>query len=236
MKKIIILCFWGLIITISCKTESSSQKEIIGTANEVVKDEQNSNEMFVEKIPISELGESQLLEIESKSSFNIGLLSVYGHSMSFCSNSNLTYYLLGYSLSENTLRSKYGAELLKIVEELEFNDTIQIVNKYIVNNSFFKIHYDQSKDIYRLACASIKNPEIKILYGINIGMKKEDFFAKLFEESKDVDFSKIDTVLNGSEDGGISQYYLFKNDTLSDIVVNSVMDWIPCEVEMEKFD
>jgi hypothetical protein len=167
-----------------------------------------------------------LSELESKSKIEASLLEVSNNMMTFSSRSELTNNLLGFELSEKALTHRFNCGLKKEIQIYDLSGEKQKIFKYSFKDTYFKIFHYPLNDHDYLACGVIKDSEIFVPLGITIGMKKNSFFSKIFNEDTIYDFDSIDTVRNGSEDGGIDQYFVFKQGALSEIIIKSDMTWI----------
>jgi hypothetical protein len=118
---------------------------------------------------------------------------------------------------------------------VEWSDKPRVVSKFIYNNSFFKIYYNDIKKQFDIVSGIIADKEIFMLNKINniqIGMSKNKFFYEFFDyNTSKYDFSMVDTLRNGDMRGEITQTFIFEKDTLKKVVLSSSYDWIPFDLD-----
>lgn len=124
---------------------------------------------------------------------------------------------------------------LSITEDI---DSLQLINKNIFNviekrendkfytyllfdKSFIKLRQSKMDSNFEIDSAKIQNRQIKLTLGIHIGMKKKDFFSKLFNEDADnVFFSRINVFQNFDPLGEtLGESFVFKGDSLSYVIL-----------------
>jgi hypothetical protein len=221
MKQVTVIFALMLPFLIVCK--STNNKEILtsnGSNSIIVKDTQNK------KMSVLNLSQAQLDKLGKESLINVSLLKVYRSNISFASDGELTDNLLGSNLSKEGLTKRFRLDFKEDTQYYELLGQKRMVYKYTYKSSFFKIYNYEEVGKNYLACGKIVDPEISVPYGIRIGMTKEDFFSKVFIYYNKFDFNGIDTVRNGDEEGGMRQYFIFGQNRLVEILIESDMTWI----------
>jgi hypothetical protein len=229
MKYLLLLLLSFIPLFIGCTNKPRNDAKTNVLPKTIIPTVVNQSEKQPQRLSINELTKQQLSDLESKSKIKASLLEVSNNMMSFASSSELTDNFWGHELTEKALKQRFNCELNKEIQIFDLSGEKQEVFKYSFKDTYFKIfHYPENDQDY-LACGIIKDPEIFAPFGITIGMSKNSFFSNLFNESSSYDFLTIDTVLNGSADGGINQFFVFKQGVLNEIIIKSDMDWIQFE-------
>jgi hypothetical protein len=226
MKNLLFFHLSIIIILIGCTNKPRNERKTKILSNESVSSVTDQSDKQLQKLVVNELTNQQLSELESKSKIEATLLKVSNNMMTFSSNGELTNNFLGNELTEKALKQRFNCELKKEIQIYDLSGNKQKVFRYSFKDTYFKIfHYPENNQDY-LACGVLKDSAIFAPLGIRIGMKKNSFFSKIFNNDSAYDFLSIDTVNNGSEDGGMDQYFIFKRDILNEIIIKTDMTWI----------
>lgn len=164
------------------------------------------------------------------------LLFEHGQETSIASNDWLTYGLLGYDHHPEAIKDFFKninfeeqIELIEDVEEMAFDEP-QTIYKLIYKDSFIKVYLNSYKENFDIISARIIDKELLLANKITVGMCKYDFFNTLFNNIIQSDIDIIEIFRNGDELGEIDQIFIFKNDTLSEIIIKSDYSWIPFDL------
>jgi hypothetical protein len=226
MKYLLLFLLSIILIVIGCTNKPRNDIKTNILSKEGVPSEVNKSANQLQRLSVNKLTKQQLSELESRSKIKATLLDVSNNMLTICSNGELTHNLLGNELTKIALEKRFSCKLNQEIQIYDLSGEKQKVFKYSFKDTNFKIfHYPENSQDY-LACGVIKDSEIFAPLGIAIGMKKNSFFSKIFNEDTIYDFDSIDTVRNGSEDGGIDQFFVFKQGALSEIIIKSDMTWI----------
>lgn len=166
-------------------------------------------------------------ELNNNSRIGSIVINQIGDTLDIITTGPFTYNLLGYDNSPEGLRHSLSLEMN--VEEKILNDGEEdcIVKKNTYKNSFIKVYFNSYEGRYDITSAKILDKEFSLLYDIHIGMSKISFFRKIFKDSTVYDFSRIKVFVNADAFGDIVSSYIFENDILKEIVINSNYEWIP---------
>ncbi len=194
---------------------------------------ENINVNIVEKVElkINETNNSYqqdnrlVLDSLLNNKYNNFLASMENGYMTICCYHNLLDNPLPF-LTEDSLLSEYKfLELYK--EYYEFDGKIHEVKVYRYGDSYFKTHYHeyQGRFYTNLVCGKIESEKFIFRNGIQIGMNRSKFLELIFEPSEL--FNKIDTLtISKNELGEAETYYIFSEDKLTEIIFESIYDWI----------
>jgi len=178
---------------------------------------------------ISHLTKEDINELENKSKIGSMIIYEIGRTMGIISDGELTNSLLGKDLSDIGIQNRFRH--IFTIEHQEISNasypTPQKISKFVFNQSFLKIYYDNEVGQYVIAPGRIKNEEIFMPFNICIGISRKNFFDRIFNDANQYEFSTVDTLSNGDEMGEIHQDFIFKNDALKEVIIKSVCDWIP---------
>jgi hypothetical protein len=233
MKKYILIL--SLAICFACNNTSQNRN-----SNNTNKNLTPDNLKISEQKNIISLSEEEkkILENESKIGRMI-IFSIKSNILDIVSDGMLTYKIFGNDNNVSLLLNKYKIfHLDKEIISTDFRDEPAIIYKLFYKKSFLKIYYNGYKETdmqdtvfsYDIVSGHICNKEIIMTDNIYIGMQKEVFFNKIFNNSSKYNFSEIDTLINSNEMGEINQYYVFEADTLKEIILKSDYDWIPFDL------
>lgn len=158
----------------------------------------------------------------------IGNIVIYktGDTLEILSTGTFTYNLLGYDKSPEGLSHSLGLKMNVediIIDTGEEED--EIIKKNTYKKSFIKVYFNPELGYYNITSAKILDKEFSLLYDIHIGMSKMSFFKKIFKDSTTYDFSKIKVFINTDDFGDIISSYIFENDVLKEIIINSNCEW-----------
>lgn len=169
----------------------------------------------------------EMEELNNNSRIGSIVINQIGDTLDIITTGPFTYNLLGYDNSPEGLRHSLSLEMN--VEEKILNDGEEdcIVKKNTYKNSFIKVYFNSYEGRYDITSAKILDKEFSLLYDIHIGMSKISFFRKIFKDSTVYDFSRIKVFVNADAFGDIVSSYIFENDILKEIVINSNYEWIP---------
>jgi hypothetical protein len=179
------------------------------------------------KVNALSINELQKLEQSSK----IGRMIIFdnGKNLNFSSDGELSYAIFGRDNRPNTLQSRYN-DLFKIdhvyIKTPVFTQD-QLITRLKFRNSFIKLYDNPEEKVTDIVSARIADKGIIVAFNIKIGMSLSDFFDHIFVDSKNYDFSSVDTVINGDELGEIKQFFIFKRNKLKEILIKSDYDWNP---------
>lgn len=177
------------------------------------------------------LSMDQISELEEKSRIDAFIAKVEGNKILIRSDGQLTNFFLGNELTLENLNERFNYMLSEEIQHYDLMGTKQEVIKYTFKNSFFKVfHYKETNKTY-LVCGRLVDEGFKSALNLSIGMKKDEFFSKLFYGLSIYDFSSIDTVENVSSDGGMNQKFVLDNHSLKEIIITTNMDWIDFEID-----
>jgi hypothetical protein len=178
---------------------------------------------------IRDLSIKELHELEERSKIGRMIIFGAGETLSISSDGELTYAILGRGNRPNTLQSRYN-DIFKIDRDYIKNSESmqdQLITRLNFRNSFIKLYDNPEKKVTDIVSARIEDKEIVVAYNIKIGMLRSDFFNHIFIDSENYDFSSVDTVSNGDESGDMLQFFIFKKNTLNEIIIKSDYNWIP---------
>jgi hypothetical protein len=179
------------------------------------------------KVNALSINELQKLEQSSK----IGRMIIFdnGENLSFSSDGELSYAIFGRGNRPKNLQSRYN-DLFTIeqvyIKKPEFTQD-KLITQLKFKNSFIKLYDNPEEKVTDIVSARIADKGITVAYDIKIGMSRSDFFDHIFVDSKNYDFSSVDTVTNGNELGEIQKFFVFKRNKLKEIIIKSDYDWIP---------
>jgi len=164
------------------------------------------------------------------------------HTLVVLTDNDLTYFPLGVFKNVEDFRKKYShfKEEKQIIVR-EFDGFIDTAYKFLYKESFIKIHYKILNEFVcdrfygeelNIVSGRITNKEIQLVGNICIGMSKNDLLKKFFSDGvlSMYDFSKVDILINSSSPGDIGQSYIFVNNILKEIIMESDYDWIPFDL------
>jgi hypothetical protein len=202
-------------------------KEIGLRSDSISKDISNKKNVKI----LSELSENEE-HIFLKGS-KIGRIIIFRNNnvLDISSDQDLTYSIFGANNSIQGLQNKYKnifkLEYIKITDESP--DTYNVLNKLTFEESQIITVLNPDTKKYDIVSSKITDQEIVLEKGIHVGMPKDVFFSKLFENSSSHNFSEIDTFLNGDELGSIQQFFIFELNALSKIEIKTDYEWLIVE-------
>ena len=224
--KLILVLFVAFLVSCQTQTKESSQKNI-----EKIKEKITFSKSPVKKDmkKISEITETELQTLVEGS--KIGRVLVFRRDSVFeiSSDKTLTYAILGNNNSVESLQERFDNIFKEEHKEIknEMFEKPQIVSKLLYKESFIKTYFNSEVGKNDIVSGKITDREIVLAKGIHIGESKKDFFAKIFMDAPSYDFSEVDTFYNGDEMGEIHQYFIFRADTLRQVLIKSEYEWIP---------
>lgn len=106
-------------------------------------------------------------------------------------------------------------------------DSVVLINTYFFHDSFLKTFFYKYTNSETLVCASITDKDFVLRYNIQIGMDKGSFLEMLFDRNDIEYLAKFDTINIGEdESGGREYYYIFIDQRLNKILIDSDVDWV----------
>jgi hypothetical protein len=234
MKKIAL--FFVVLLSISCNNEARQKQAPV-----IEKDSINQVQYSVVVIDNSGLKNIQKQNIYTipQDSLKYGYIDgipifIFGvHTVYVLTDDILTYYLLGSFVSWNHFKNThyYFEDNKQFVEDKEagIQDTI---HEFTYKESFVKAFWHNNDNTLNIVSGQIINGEIKLVENIHVGMSKNNLLQKIFSPDTMLkfDFERVDTLINSATTSDIKQNYIFDNDTLKKIIIESDYDWIPFDL------
>jgi len=228
LEKYIIVCIFFVLLfacinnTKNNNISSNDQKIDKDLIDEIIENK-NVNLKIEDLKDVHFLTKDEINELEKESKIGNMIIFKIGMTMSIASDGELTYYLLGYNLSDYSIQYRFKQIFSLNHQEIKDDDFSESkkISKFVFNQSFLKICNQTD-----IVSGRIKDKEVFMPLNIYIGISKKNFFEKIFNNSNQYDFSIVDTFSNGNEIGDIIQDFIFKNDTLKEVVIKSDYDWI----------
>jgi hypothetical protein len=156
---------------------------------------------------------AEIAELAKKQKIGIKLLELNSDTLVSISDGDLTWRPFGVDLRERDLQSAYGNIFDVRTLQVRSNDTIII---FTYDKSFIKIKRNLKP---RLLSARIANAEIEVIYDIKIGMKKKEFFSKIFDNPNHTFLGRIKVFQNFDPPGEvIDQTFIFTDSALTEII------------------
>jgi hypothetical protein len=144
-----------------------------------------------------------------------------------CSDDDLTYALLGTSNTVEAIQKKYNYMFKVEGQKLKTQNEnrTEVIMKLSYQNSYLELYYNHVTKTNDIVSACIKDREITMFNGLHVGMLKQKFFNKLFNNSSLYNFESVKEFRNGDETGHINQVFEFNCDTLSKVIISSDYIW-----------
>jgi len=226
-KYLAILLFLCLL---SCKSANHRSLDITEQSQSSIPIEKKDSVKEVKRI--SQLTAEEIQELADGS--RIGPMTIYNtkDALEVTSEGELTNSLLGEDYSISGLQQHYNQVFNDNRQEIKDEESgeIQIINKLFFKESFVKVYYNPIKKQDDIVSGKIVNKELFMVKNIQLGISKKDFFDKIFKDASTFDFSTIDIFRNSDLMGDILQEFIFKADTLNQVILTSNYDWIPFEL------
>ena len=149
----------------------------------------------------------------AKPEFKLIDFEINNDTLKIVSTSDFLYYPFGKFYSpENVIK------VLPQLTTMERNIKNKDIYKFIFKTSYVKTFLTEGicigcKKNIEIVYAEIKDKEIVLKNGINLGISKKEFMNKFFDQNP-VDFSEINVIELVSGLDGIWQYYDFKENNL----------------------
>jgi hypothetical protein len=194
----------------------------------------NNSENINDVIELERDSLKEIVELSKEFSLysKIGNLLIYEYNdadtiFSVISGGNLSYFPFGCFNTPEIIVHHLNLDftIKKIFVEEEGFSEIQTIDKLTFKDSFIKIYNNSITESYDIMFSKIIDKEIMLLSDIHIGMSKKDFFNKIFFEDVPFDFEKIEMFVNSDEMGSITQNFIFKDNKLEQIIMDSDYDW-----------
>jgi hypothetical protein len=171
-----------------------------------------------------------LKQIAARSDQNFLMVHQKNKTLSICCAWEYFSNVFG-SLDKEDLLNKYPFLTYK-EERSHLLDSVILINKYFFHDSFLKTYFYPQINSETLVCASITDKEFVLRHNIQIGMDKGSFFKMLFDKNDIEYLVKFDTINIGEDEtGGREYYYIFIDQRLNKILIDSDVDWIDKELK-----
>jgi hypothetical protein len=144
------------------------------------------------------------------------------------------------SSSAQSIQQRYNG-MFEIKEKAVFDEEFDEYLKFSIlyyKNSYIAVYRQEGTTVVsdreitledNIISAEIKDADIMLNRTIHAGMTKDGFFGKIFNNAGMYDFKHIDTFQNSPPIDGLTQDFIFRNDTLERIVLSSDFDLIPLD-------
>jgi hypothetical protein len=157
-------------------------------------------------------------------------LNVRNDTLEIISDQKLTWKPLGELLVSKLQEN--NKNIFKVNESIEIapidNQKVKFY-KLIYNNSFIKVQEEKGDN--ELVSARILDSEINLVYDIKIGMSKKEFLRKIFVDPDFESLKEINVIKNFDPPGDtIDETFIFKGDTLSEIILQVPDTWVNKEL------
>lgn len=171
-----------------------------------------------------------LKQIAARSDQNFFMLHQKNTTLSICCAWKDFSNVFG-TLDKEYLLDKYPFLTYK-EERARLLDSVVLINTYFFHDSFLKTYFYPYINSETLACASITDKEFVLRHNIQIGMDKGSFLEMLFDKNDIAYLVKFDTINIGEDEtGGCEFYYIFIDQKLNKILIDSGLDWIDKELK-----
>ncbi len=133
------------------------------------------------------------------------------------------YYPFGKHFSIEEFNNSLDSFNLEIEQKYPNNDTLldlRVLYNLTYKTSKIKVLTDPENKTIEIVSGKILDPEVELVNRFQVGMTKAVFIDSLFSK-RPVDFSKIKVVEIESGLMGIWHYYIFEQDTLKSILLDT---------------
>ncbi|UYZ62621.1 hypothetical protein [Hymenobacter weizhouensis] len=215
----------GILLVLSACNDNKNTKETDSSLEEATK--QLPQQATTEKAKVTASLERPDTVIYSKDSlqylvfdsFELVSYQVAADTLQLVSTSNFLYYPFGRYSAISAFKAKNP--LFTFVKETDPTDNTVNLYRGIYDNNFIKLFLDDEKGALEVVSGRVNDSKIRLNEGILVGMKKREFFSRIFKKPSIIEKADIKVVelISGLE--GIHHYYTFRNDTLARIDFNT---------------
>jgi hypothetical protein len=218
-----------LVIFINC---SGRQNEKQVESNDTIIENLVKNDTILKGEEIHQYSNYKLKNVAENSESKFLMLIEKGKTLSICCAWENYSNLFGSIAKKDLLRNynflEYKEEKFKRIDQEED----QIVKNYLYDNSFLKTYFLPEDNSEVLVSASISSERFILRNNIHIGMRKDNFLEKLFDKADIQSLMKFDTINIGeNEMGELEYYYIFNENRLNKIIVDTDFDWFDKELK-----
>jgi len=143
--------------------------------------------------------------------------------LNIVTTNQFAYYPFGKYFSIEEFNNYLNSFNLDVEQQYPNNDTLldlRVLYNLSYRDTKIKVLSDPENKTIEIVSGKILDPELELVNGFQVGMTKAEFIDSLFSK-KPADFSKIKVVEIESGLMGIWHYYIFEQDTLKSILLDT---------------
>ena len=125
------------------------------------------------------------------------------------------YYPFGKNSNLKELTDQVNSSEMKMEYSKSYDNDFELF-RFSQKNSYLKFTKEAETGKLEIVAGRIVDPGLRLVNGVRVGMKKEDFVHLYFNDSNN-QFAYVHVIEFISALDGIWHYYTFKDDTLSEI-------------------